>query len=90
MSGSASERLVVVTASARSVPALMYPIAAGVDSNVTCTCPPIRLVSEGPAPRYGTCTMSTPAIILNSSPAMWGPVPVPGDAMLSLRGLALA
>src|SRR5262245_42361636 len=45
---------------------------------------------EGPAPRYGTCTMSTPASILNSSPAMWGPVPVPGDAMLSLRGLSLA
>jgi hypothetical protein len=23
------------------VPDLMYPIEAGVDSNVTCTCPPI-------------------------------------------------
>src|SRR5215467_9587988 len=34
--------------------------------------------------------MSTPAIILNSSPAMWSPLPVPGDAMLSLPGLALA
>jgi hypothetical protein len=41
MSGSASERLVVGTANARSVPDLMYPIEAGVDSNVTCTCPPI-------------------------------------------------
>src|SRR5262249_5209739 len=31
-----------------------------------------------------------PAMILNSSPAMWPTVPVPADAMLSLRGLALA
>jgi hypothetical protein len=29
MSGSASQRVVVVTASARSLPALMYSIAAG-------------------------------------------------------------
>ena len=34
--------------------------------------------------------MFTPVIILNSSPAIWGPVPMPGDAMLSLPGLALA
>ena len=34
--------------------------------------------------------MSTPAIILNSSPAIWVAVPVPADAMLSLPGLALA
>ena len=32
--------------------------------------------------------MSTPAIILNSSPAV--AMPMPGDAMLTLRGLALA
>src|SRR5262249_29339848 len=74
MSGSASERFVVVTASARSVPALMYPIEAGVDSNVTCTCPPIRLVSEGPAPRYGTCTMSTPAMAVVAA-GIWSKPP---------------
>jgi hypothetical protein len=42
--------VLLTVASARSLPALMYPIEAGVDSNVTCTCPPIRSVSEGPAP----------------------------------------
>jgi hypothetical protein len=47
MSGSASERLVVVTASARSVPALIYPIEAGMDSNVTCTCPPDQIGERG-------------------------------------------
>ena len=34
--------------------------------------------------------MSTPVIILNSSPATWGAVPMPADAMLILPGLALA
>src|SRR5262245_45008083 len=42
MSGSASERVAVVTASARSLPALMYSIDAGMVENMTCTCPPIR------------------------------------------------
>jgi len=32
----------VVTAKARSVPALMYPIAAGNGVNTTCTCPPSK------------------------------------------------
>jgi hypothetical protein len=40
--------------------------------------------------RDAAITMSTPAIILNSSPAMWSPLPLPGDAMLSLPGLAFA
>ena len=47
MSGSASERVAVVTASARSLPALMYSIDEGMLSNMTCTCPPIRSVSAG-------------------------------------------
>ena len=72
------------------MPALMYAIEEGMEANVTCTCPPSRSVRAGPAPRYGMCTMSTPAIILNSSPAMWLPAPVPADAMLTLPGLALA
>ena len=34
--------------------------------------------------------MSTPVIILNSSPAMCGALPLPAEAMLTLPGLALA
>ena len=34
--------------------------------------------------------MSTPAMNLNNSPAMCGEVPMPGEAMLILPGLALA
>ena len=37
-------------------------------SNMSCTWPPIRSVIALPAPRYGTCTMFTPAISLNNSP----------------------
>ena len=57
---------------------------------MTCTWPPSRSVSAGTEPRYGTCTMSTPAIILNSSPATWRRFRLPADAMLILPGLALA
>src|SRR5262249_5651781 len=90
MSGSASERVAVVTASARSLPALMCPIDDPEPPNITCTCPLIRSVSAGATPRYGTCTMSTPVIILNSSPAIWEGVPIPPDAILSLIGLGIS
>src|ERR1700722_12030775 len=42
MSGSAAERVAVVTASARSLPALTYAMDAGMEANMTCTCPPSR------------------------------------------------
>src|SRR5262245_39871458 len=51
MSGSASERVAVVTASARSLPALRYSITEGMEVNVTCTCPPSKSVSAGATPR---------------------------------------
>jgi hypothetical protein len=56
----------------------------------TCTCPPSRSINAGGAPRYGTWTILTPAIILNNSPATCGTVPLPRDAMLILPGLDLA
>ena len=42
------------------------------------------------APLYGTCTMSIPAIMLNSAPAKWGAVPFPGEPKLSWPGFARA
>ena len=80
----------MVTASARTLPALMCGIEACVVSNMSCTWPPIRSVIALPAPRYGTCAMFTPAISLNNSPDMWMPVPTPAEAKLSLPGLAFA
>src|SRR6516162_5511289 len=90
ISGNTGERVAVVTASARSLPPLTYSIDEDMVANMTCTCPPSRSTSAGPAPRYGTCTRLTPVIILNSSPAIWFPEPMPADAMLMLAGLALA
>lgn len=46
-SGSTSERVAVVMASARSLPVLMNSIEAAVESKLTCTCPPIRSVNAG-------------------------------------------
>src|SRR6516165_9386801 len=47
MSGNASERVAVVTARARSLPALTYSIAEGREGNPTCTCPASRSTSAG-------------------------------------------
>ena len=55
-----------------------------------CTCPAKRSVNAPAGPRYGTCTMLTPAISLSNSPATCIGVPIPGEAMLTLPGLALA
>src|SRR5215471_19208570 len=90
MSGNTGERVAVVTASARSLPLLTYSIDEDMVANMTCTCPPSRSTSAGPAPRYGTCTRLTPVIILNSSPKIWFPEPMPPDAMLILPELTLA
>src|SRR5262249_13396464 len=90
MSGNTGERVAVVTASARSLPPLTYSIDEDIVANMTCTCPLSRSTSAGPAPRYGTCTRLTPVIILNSSPKIWFPEPMPPDAMLILPELTLA
>src|SRR5262249_40589836 len=66
------ERAAVVTANGRNLPALINSSDVGTLSNITCTWPLIRSVSAGAPPRYGTCTMSMPVIILNSSPDMDG------------------
>ena len=54
MSGRAGTRSAEVTASARSLPALMLPWAAGTVSIMLSTWPPIRSVMAGPLPLYGT------------------------------------
>ena len=41
-------------------------------------------------PLYGMCRIETPAIALNSSPAMWYGVPGPDDAYESAPGFAFA
>ncbi len=79
-SGSNCERFAPVTASARSLPARMWGSDEGMLSNIMFTCPPSRSVTAGALPLYGMCSMSTPAIDLNSSPERWMLVPLPLDA----------
>ena len=62
----------------------------GIASNMTCARPANRSVRAGAAPWYGTWSKSTPAIILNNSPVIWGVVPLPTDAMIIVPGFAFA
>src|SRR5215471_8808356 len=49
--GSPCQRVVAVTAKGRSLPALICSMEEGMLSNMTCTCPAMRSVSAGGAPR---------------------------------------
>ena len=74
----------------RDFPARTNGSAEGRPSIIRGTCPPSRSLVAGGLPLYGTCTISTPAMILNSSPERWEPVPLPAVAKLSVPGRALA
>ena len=76
--------------SARTWPALTYSIDEAEVPNMTWTCPLSRSVTAAATLRYGTWTILMPVMALNSSPLTWGVLPLPGDAMLILPGLALA
>ena len=53
--------------------AVMFGTASGI-------CPLMRSVIAGPAPLYGTCTMSgVPASFLNNSPVSWFTEPTPAE-----------
>ncbi len=70
ISGAAARRRGVVTARMRNLPlrcsSMSWAVTLGVAIGI---CPLSRSVSAGPAPLYGTCTMSPPPISdLNSSP----------------------
>src|SRR5207248_2479559 len=82
-------RVAEVTPSARSRPDLMCSIEVESVSNIACTSPASSPVSDCGEPRYGTCTMLTPVICMNSSPYKCCGVPVPDEPMLILPGFAL-
>src|SRR5450432_3964037 len=79
-SGSSGERVRVVTASGRSLPAFTSGSAGGKLTNMAATCPETTSFSAGDEPLYGMCTRSTPAIVLNSSIDMCALLPLPPDA----------
>src|SRR5207244_64853 len=59
----------VVTASARSLPARTCEMAAGMVTMSSHTCPPSVSATAGPPPLYGTWTMSLPVLSFSSSGA---------------------
>ena len=86
-SGMLGERCSAVMASPRSLPSRTLGRIAPAFWNVMVMRPPITSVKF--APRYGTCTMSRPSWLLNTSPAMCCGVPAPGLAIRELAGLRL-
>jgi len=79
-SGMSNQRSAPVTASGRSVPALMPGCAPGSDAHISGTVPARIAWIAGPAPGYGTCVILMPAVIFRSSAARCGVVPMPALA----------
>src|SRR3954454_17956936 len=80
----------VATPSPRTVPPAICACAVVAIENIICTLPAITALSAELASRYGTWTMLTPVMALNSSPPRCGGVPIPDDAYLSWPGLDFA
>src|SRR5258708_32129910 len=89
VSGSAGERLLVETASARNFPSLTSGTAGGTEPKEIGVWPASAEPIAGPPPLKGTCTRSRPSDRRNNAPTRCGGVPVPGDAKLYLPGSAL-
>ena len=47
---------------------------------MNCVCPPMVSLTAGAEPLYGTPSITTPALSLNSSAAKCGAVPLPAEA----------
>ena len=83
-SGSACDRILLVTASARSLPSLICGTAGGNEVNAMGVCPASVEFTAKPALLNGTCTRSRPSDWRKYSPIRCGGVPVPGEAKLYL------
>ena len=79
-----------VTATARSLPALISGSAAARLVKLMVTAPVATSVTAGAAPRYGTCSTLVPAIMFINSPANCCGLPTPEEENDSLPALALA
>src|SRR5262249_49962747 len=89
-SGKVDDRLVAVTASARSLPSRTSSAAGGIAWNESGVWPATTDWIAGAPPWNGTTTRSSSLnVCLNSSIESDGVVPRPGDAMVYLPGLPL-
>jgi hypothetical protein len=78
-SGSCGSRSAVVTASARTLPGPICPIAEDAVANMYATSPDTTASTAGGAPLYGTWVTGTPVCALNISPDSWPGLPTPPD-----------
>src|SRR2546429_8666101 len=85
-SGSACDRILLVTASACSLPSLICGTAGGNEVKAMGVCPASVAPTAKPALLKGTCTRSRPSNRRKCSPMRCGGVPVPGEAELYLAG----
>src|ERR1700724_4124237 len=85
-SGSACDRILLVTASARSLPSLICGTAGGNEVKAMGVCPASVEPTARPALLKGTWTRSRPSDRRKCSPIRCGGVPVPGEAKLYLAG----
>ncbi|MNN54619.1 hypothetical protein D3C81_1694420 [compost metagenome] len=88
--GSADVRVWLVTASGRSLPALMcWRLEATLAKN-SGTCPAMTSVIAGPPPLYGTWSRSTLARCSNSTPDRCCAEPLPDEANATVPGFCFA
>src|SRR5215475_2949143 len=87
--GSARDRILLATASARSLPSLTCGTTGGGVVKAIGVWPATVEPIANPALLNGICTRSRPSDRRNCSPTRCPGVPVPGDAKLYLPGLAL-
>src|SRR5262249_15041705 len=80
MPGTNGDGLSEVTPIPRTVSPAICDCAVEAIENIICTAPLTTALTPEFASRYGTCTMSTPAMDLNNSPARCGGVPMPDEA----------
>ena len=80
----------LATASARTLPdSICCPIRPGSGAMLRSMRSASSSVSMGERPLNGTCSMSMPALVLNSSPARCAPEPLPIEPKVRAAGLAL-
>lgn len=89
-SGKATERLRLVTANPRSLPAFTCGSIDATLLNIRCTRPAVRSVIASWTALNGTCTICVPVMSLNSSPPRWNVLPLPLDAKSRAPGFFFA
>src|SRR3954453_23474972 len=78
-SGKAAERVGEVTAIARVLPFRIWLITVGGAAMTSSTVLDMTPVVASPAPLKGICAISTPATLLNNSPARCDDEPAPPE-----------